>query len=227
VVPDLWVSTRTLKASDPAFSFEDFATAAEGAAVESYRVDRETIRGVLSALVDDPVRLRADVREALPRWLRQHLCVSSRALAVVHGQQPDFARDSGQFSQQLMQEFLPGARVSFTFARRHGFGMDVVPVFRTAPAAYAYGLALLVDSRRDFARLLGRCIAPATGQTEGTCGRFFCRAAPSRRRYCSDDCVERMRLVQTMRRVQRFRHERYGWSIRPTNPGRKPKARAR
>lgn len=220
VVPDLWLGNQSLRAKDPAFRFEDFANEMEALALAHYRADHEVFRFVLAALADDVAGLRADVRDSLPRRLREALCVSRHALAVVQGGHPPSLDARRDRARRRAPEFLPGVRVDFAFQRRRGFRLRIEPVLRTAPAASWYALALLVDAGRDFARGFARCLAPKRGETTGPCGRFFWRDA-ALRRYCSTACTNRARRAKTLKRVQTYRQIHFGWNVRRAAPTRR------
>lgn len=106
---------------------------------------------------------------------------------------------------------LPGGSMSIPLGRlrlsfkRGNFALEFAPFLTGVQAAIDYGLALLVDTRRDFIRGLMRCAAPLEPDRE--CGRFFWRAAHSQR-YCLPEHAERARLNATKHRVQKWRERR-------------------
>ena len=94
---------------------------------------------------------------------------------------------------------IPLGRLQVSY-KRGNFSTGFVPFLTGVQATIDYGLALLFDTQRDFARGLTRC----TARLEPRCGRFFWRSTRSQR-YCSGDHAKRARLDATKRRVQKWR----------------------
>jgi len=146
------------------------------------------VRDLVASFVRDPVALRADVRAKVPQLLHDVLGLKARG-----GRRE--------------------AAVTFAFDRR-GFRLDAVPVLDAVPEKLVYGLALLLDSRRDFGRGLRQCTAPARPRATGEawnavprCGRFFWRRY-LRQRYCQPRCTRLGTREVNTRRMQRHRAPR-------------------
>jgi hypothetical protein len=147
-----------------------------------------TIRDVVAMFVRNPTGLRTDIRTRLPKLLDDVLALPARG-----GRRE--------------------AMLTFAFDRR-GFHIDAVPVLDTVPEHLVYGLALLLDSRRDFSHGLRQCVAPrqARHPTEdwddvARCSRFFWRRY-RRQRYCSPKCTHLATREVNCRRMQRHRAPR-------------------
>jgi hypothetical protein len=101
-------------------------------------------------------------------------------------------------------------RVYTTIDRKQGFRFDIMPRFYHAPQMVWYGLALLLDSRRNLGDRMRRCSAP-TPPAEGEnwhqpgppCGRFFW--GRGKKRYCSEQCGDRAEKAHTYARVKQHR----------------------
>ena len=113
---------------------------------------------------------------------------------------------------------LPLGTITATYQRGQ-LTLGVEPFLTGVQAAIDYGLALLLDARRELSNGLVRCLAVSKKGEE--CGRFFWRSERTQR-YCSPAHRLLARRQATKVRQQRWRtthpdwYQHGGWRTRGT-----------
>ncbi len=157
-------------------------------AVAAFQAEHTQLREALAAIARDDVAWRIAERPRLKAQLEEALSIP-------------FEVENRTFR-------IPLGRPTVDLDRR-GIRLGFEPFLTGVGAAIGYGLALLLDPRRDVVRAFRQCSAP---KGDRACGRFFWRS--SARRYCSDVCAQRAKRAAVTRRVQAWRRRHPDWYAR-------------
>ena len=192
----------------------------------------QNLRDVLAAFVTNPGEVRAAQRSRVVERLRDaffgplvrmkhvlsHPLKPADLLSGSRPELPPFPRTPER--GRLVCE------ARFAFPKRGGLQINVLPVIENEDQQVLYGVALLLDTRRDLGRTLAICPAPLVPRVRRgspktseealrqyyerrvagrRCGRFFFRTTP-RQTYCDRWCREngtreKNRLRQSRRRA--------------------------